>query len=57
MKLEHPYYLPDLVVCIFWLFPKLKTLLSGHMLLDAVKIQGHVATILRTLQNEVSAVF
>jgi hypothetical protein len=52
MKLDHPCYLPDLVVCKFWLFHKLKTTLKGHMLLDAVEIQGPVATILKSIAGE-----
>jgi hypothetical protein len=52
MKLGHPHCLPDLVVCKFWLFPKLNTMLKGHRLLDAVEIQGHVATILKSIAGE-----
>jgi hypothetical protein len=41
-----------LVLCKFWLFPKLNTTLKGHRLLDAVKIQGHVATILKVFTGQ-----
>jgi hypothetical protein len=41
----------------FYLFPKLKTLLSGHRLLDAVKIQGRAATILNSIAERFPAVF
>jgi len=41
-----------LVLYKFWLFPILKTTLKGHRLLDAVKIQGHVATIQKGIAGQ-----
>jgi hypothetical protein len=52
MKLNHPPYLPDLAACDFWLFPKLKTALKGHRFSDIAEIQGHVTTILQSIQEE-----
>jgi histone-lysine N-methyltransferase SETMAR len=52
LKLDHPSYLPDLVPCDFWLFPKLKTALKGHRFSDNANIQGHVMTILQTIPEE-----
>jgi hypothetical protein len=52
MKLDHPPYLPDLALCNFWLFPKLKTALKGHRFSDISDIQGHVMTILQSIPEE-----
>jgi hypothetical protein len=41
-----------LVLCKFGLFPKLNTTLKGHRLLDAVKIRGHVAPILKGIAGQ-----
>jgi hypothetical protein len=51
-KVEHPPYLPVLVLCDFWLFPKLKTALKGHRFSDIADIQGHVTAILKTIPEE-----
>jgi hypothetical protein len=42
LKLDHPPYSPDLALCDFWLFPKLKT----------ADIQGHSTTILHSIPEE-----
>jgi histone-lysine N-methyltransferase SETMAR len=47
--LDHPPYSPDLALCNFWLFPKLKTALKGHRFSDIANIQGHVTTILKSI--------
>jgi hypothetical protein len=52
MKLDHPTYSPDLALCDFWLFPKLKTALKGHIFLDTADIQGHAMTILQSIPEE-----
>jgi hypothetical protein len=52
MKLDHPPYLPDLTPCDFWLFPKLKTPLTGHRFSDTANIQGHLTTILQSIPEE-----
>jgi histone-lysine N-methyltransferase SETMAR len=41
LKLDHPPYSPDLALCNFWLFPKLKTTLKGHRFSDIASFQGH----------------
>jgi hypothetical protein len=52
MKLDHPPYLPDLALCNFWLFPKLKTTLKDHRFSDIADIQGHATTILKSIPEE-----
>jgi hypothetical protein len=52
MKLDHPPYSPDLAPCDFWLFPKLKTALKGHIFSDIADIQGHAMTILQSIPEE-----
>jgi hypothetical protein len=51
MKLDHPPYLPDLALCEFWLYPKLKTALKGHRFSDTANIQGHATTNLQAYQK------
>lgn len=41
-----------MVLCKVWLSPELNTTLKGHRLLDAVKIQGHVATIVEGVAGQ-----
>jgi hypothetical protein len=45
LRLEHPPYLPDIALCDFWLFPKLKATLKGHRFSDIADIQGHATSI------------
>jgi hypothetical protein len=45
-KLDHPPYSPDLALCDFWLFPKLKNALKGQIFADIPDIQRNV-TLLR----------
>jgi hypothetical protein len=52
MKLDHPPYSPDLDLCDFWLFSKLKTALKGHRLSDIADIRGHATTILQSIPEE-----
>jgi transposase len=52
MKLDNPPYSPDLALCDFWLFPKLKTALKGHRFSDISDIQGHATTILQSIPDE-----
>jgi hypothetical protein len=52
MKLDHPPFSPDLALCDFWLFPKLKTAFKGHRFSDTADIQGHVMTILQSIPEE-----
>jgi histone-lysine N-methyltransferase SETMAR len=52
MKLDHPPYSPYLARCDFWLFPKLKTALKGHIFSDTAGIQGHAMTILQSIPEE-----
>jgi histone-lysine N-methyltransferase SETMAR len=41
-KMDHPLYSPDLAPCDFWLFPKLKTALTGQRFADIPDIQCNV---------------
>jgi hypothetical protein len=43
---------PDLALCDFWIFPKLKTALISHRFLDVSDIQGHATTILKSIPEE-----
>jgi hypothetical protein len=52
MKLEHLPYLPDLALCNFWLFTKLKAALKGHRFLNTAAIQGHAMTIMQSIPQE-----
>jgi hypothetical protein len=52
LKLDHPLYLPDLALCDFWPFSKLKTALKGHKFSDNSDIQGHATTILKSIPEE-----
>jgi hypothetical protein len=52
MTLDHPPYFPDLALCDFWLFPKLKTALKDHRFSDIAIIQGHATTILQSIPEE-----
>jgi hypothetical protein len=44
--------LPDLALCNFWLFPKLKTALKGHRFSDIANIQGHAMTTMKSIPEE-----
>jgi hypothetical protein len=52
MKLDHSPYSPNLALCDFWLFLKLKTALKDHRFSDTADIQGHVTTILQSIPEE-----
>ena len=45
-KMDHPPYSPDLALCDFWLFPKLKNALKGQRFADLSDIQRNVKTLL-----------
>jgi len=45
-KVDHPPYLPDLALCDFWLFPKLKIALKGQRFADLSDIQRKVKKLL-----------
>jgi histone-lysine N-methyltransferase SETMAR len=51
-KLAHPPYSPDLALCNFRLFPKLKTALKGYRFSDIADIHGHAMTILWSVPEE-----
>ena len=52
-KMDHPSYSPDLALCDFWLFPKLKNALKGQRFADLSDIQCNVKTLLRgILKND-----
>jgi histone-lysine N-methyltransferase SETMAR len=46
-KMDHPPHSPDLALCGFWLFPKLKNALKGQRFADLSDIQHNVKTLLR----------
>jgi histone-lysine N-methyltransferase SETMAR len=52
MKLYHPPYSPDLALCDFRLFQKLKTFLKGHRFSDIADIQEHAMAILQSIPEE-----
>jgi hypothetical protein len=52
LKLDHPPYSPDLVLCDVWLFQKLKIALKGHRFSDIDDIQGHATIILQSIPEE-----
>jgi hypothetical protein len=45
--MDHPSYLPDLALCNFWLFPKLKNVMKGQRFADPSDIQCNVKMLLR----------
>jgi hypothetical protein len=44
-KMDHPFYLPELAPCDFWLFPKLKKCLKGQRFADIPDTQRNVTTL------------
>jgi len=50
-KTEPPPYSPDLALCDFWLFPKLKNTLKRQRLADLSDIQHNVKTLLRGISE------
>jgi hypothetical protein len=52
MKLDHPPYSPNLALCNFWLFPKLRTALKGHKFSHTADMQGHATKILQSIPEE-----
>ena len=50
--LNHPPYSPDLSPCDYFLFPKLKLPLKGHLFEDVQDIQGAVTLSLQTILQE-----
>jgi hypothetical protein len=52
LKLDHLPYSPDLALCEFWLFPKLKITLKGCRFSGTADIQGHATTILQSIPEE-----
>ena len=50
--LHHPPYSPDLSLCDYFLFPKLKLPLKGRMFEDFQDIQAAVTSSLRTIPQE-----
>ena len=46
-KMDHPPYSPDLALCDFWLFPKLKNALKGQIFADLSDIKRNVKNLLR----------
>jgi len=50
--LNHPPYSPDLSPCDYFLFPKLKLPLKGHLFEDVQDIQGVVTSSLRAIPQE-----
>ena len=52
-KMDHPPYSPDLTLCDFWLFPKLKNALKGQRLADLSDIQRNVKTLLQGIPEEI----
>ena len=56
--LNHPPYSPDLSPCDYFLFPKLKLPLKGHLFEDVQDIQGAVTSSLRAIpQGDVQRSF
>jgi hypothetical protein len=45
--MDHPPYSPDLALCDFWVFRKLKYALKGQRFADIPDIQRNVTTLLR----------
>jgi len=50
--LNHPPYSPDLSPCDYFLFPKLKLPLKGHLFENVQDIQGTVTSSLRAIPQE-----
>jgi len=51
-KLPHPPYSPDLALCDFFLFPKLKTHLKGHSFGTVDNVQAAAMRALNIISNE-----
>jgi len=50
--LHHPPYSPELSLCDYFLFPKLKLPLKGRLFEDAQDIQAAVTSSLQTIPQE-----
>jgi hypothetical protein len=49
---SHPSYSPDLVLCDFFLFPRLKSKLKGRRFQDVTEIQEQSLTVLHAIQKK-----
>jgi hypothetical protein len=52
-KMDHPPYSPDLALCEFWLFPKIKNALKEKGFADLSDIQRNVKTLLRGIPKNI----
>jgi len=50
--LDHPLYLPDLAPADYFLFPKVKSHLKGHLFDSISDIQKAVTSILKTITKD-----
>jgi transposase len=51
-KLPHPLYSPDLALCDFFSFPKLKTYLKGYHFGTVEHVQAAVTRALKNISSE-----